>query len=73
MKKIIAIACFGLMGISLFSSCKKDWNCVCTYTAGSSQTSDNTVISKTTKSDATSQCHAKNVTLGTSTKTCEIK
>lgn len=52
MKKIVLLSSFALMGVVLFSSCKKDWVCECTvfgYTGS-------VVIEDETKKDAKAEC-----------------
>ena len=70
MKKLKIIAAL----IILFSatSCKKDWNCECSYTDGNTNWTTNSTVEDATKSEAESSCNDSG-SLGTSSYSCEIK
>ena len=58
MKKMIGVAAFAVLGVIALSSCKKDYNCVCTVGG----VSDSTVYKDMKKSDAEAACASKNST-----------
>ena len=60
-----------LGGVATMSSCKKDWTCECTATAGSVTSTTSTVLADTKKKDAEAACNYT-LTIGTSSTTCAI-
>lgn len=64
MKKVF----FVVITIAALTSCKKDWNCVCTSSAGSSTS----VIQDMTKSDAEAKCNEGDGSYLGYTVDCEI-
>ncbi len=50
------IIIFAFTFFALFS-CKKDWDCECTYVDGNSETITNSIIEGKTKTEAKSDCN----------------
>lgn len=67
MKKIILLC--GLTLLTL-ASCKKDWTCTCTSSAGGSSS---TTIADKTKSDAKADCDGGDASALGVTVDCELK
>lgn len=72
-KLILAIAVIG--GITVLSSCKKDWTCECTgEVLGTPFTVNDTVYTDMTKKDATSKCDLNDYSVGADNYAeCELK
>ena len=64
MKKVF----FAVIAVAALTSCKKDWNCVCT--AGS--LSSTSVIEDMTKADADAKCNEGDGSAGGITVDCEL-
>ena len=69
MKKVILSL---VVVAALATSCKKDYNCVCTVTSGGARVSATTVIHDT-KSKAKTACTADQTTVGGVTSSCAIQ
>ncbi len=70
MKKILFIATL----IFLFAACKKDRNCVCTYTGDTGVViTKNYEITHVTKKQADEVCEANEITVGTFVWTCSLE
>ena len=69
MKKFIAIAALGVLTLA---SCKKDYTCECSSSAGGVTISASTTI-KDTKKKAEEACTAKATTTNGVTTSCTIK
>ena len=54
MKKILAFSAMAIF-VFVFSSCKKDYTCTCTYTTGSTTV---TQLENVTQDDADAACNA---------------
>lgn len=67
MKKILV---FGILGLFIFASCKKDWTCTCTSSIGGSSSS---TITDKTKSDAKAECDGGDASAGGITIDCELQ
>ena len=65
-KRILFIGAISLLSLA---SCKKDWTCVCTSSAGSSSS----LIVDKTKSDAEAECNEGDGTVLGYTVECEIQ
>jgi uncharacterized lipoprotein YehR (DUF1307 family) len=70
MKKLLPIALVAVAAMT-FTSCKKDYTCECTVSAGG-VSSTTTYTFKDTKSGAESKCNSQ-ATSGGVTATCKIK
>jgi len=73
MKRVILVAAVSMMALA---SCKKDYTCECTVTAGGSSATSSTVLENVSKSDAEDACiSTSSYTVGTttSTTTCDLK
>lgn len=72
MKKLMPVAAIAVFAL-MFTSCKKDYTCTCTYSGpsvGVTVSDQKFTISKTTKKDAESKCSGYTSTVsfaGTST------
>jgi hypothetical protein len=73
MKKIVTIAAVALFGAFLLPSCKKEYTCSCTVTAGGVSQTIEGKTSKLSKKDAKAQCDAGDYSSPAGTSECEIK
>ena len=64
---VVAVAAFAM----LFASCKKDYTCTCTITVSGSSSTVTLPFTKTTKSDAQSNCDKAKQTYTTSGSTAD--
>jgi len=71
MKKVILFASVAALALS-FASCKKDYTCTCTATAGGISSSASTTLNAT-KKDAKDACESGSSTQGSVTVKCEIE
>lgn len=72
MKKfLLSIAAVALVATTM-TSCKKNWTCECTATAGGFSTTASSTI-KETKKKAKEACEAGNATSGIASVSCKIK
>lgn len=69
MKFVLPLA---LLGSVFFTSCKKDYTCVCTVSSSGINTSAETTLKNTSKKDAKKACEMSTQTAGVTT-TCELK
>ena len=67
MKKITLLA--AVIVAASFASCKKNWNCECTYTYNGVTETETYVSAKMKKKDAKTWCETGN----TAYQTCKIK
>jgi hypothetical protein len=58
MKKLSIVSLLAVMG---FSSCKKDFNCVCDYAGGGTSDKIYFIIEDSKKKDATASCEEHNI------------
>jgi hypothetical protein len=70
MKKLALLSLALMTSAVVFTSCKKDYVCTCTYTSGGS-TSSVSATFHTTKKKATDACSASSTAYGSS-YTCKI-
>ena len=70
MKKLLMITVM-LGGVAAMTSCKKDWTCECTATAGGNSVTTSTTLENLKKKDAEASCNYT-LTVGTSSTTCAI-
>lgn len=75
MKKFTLIASAILLLSSLaFTSCKKDYTCVCTYTDANGQSNSiDYPLTNTTKPTAKTACEAQNIVTGATDWKCKLK
>lgn len=75
MKKITLIASSALLLATIaFTSCKKDYTCVCTYKDSNGQSqSDEYPINNSRKPDAKIVCEAQNIVSGSTDWKCKLK
>lgn len=72
MKKFSMVAVATLLVGTLFTSCKKDYSCECSYNDGSGNTATATI--KGTKADAKKACEALNANYSMFTNvSCKLK
>ena len=72
MKKIAPIAAIALFSALAMTSCKKDYKCTCTASAGGVSTSATYDLGKQKKKDAEAACSGKGTSTGGVTYSCKL-